>query len=184
MSEQMLIDWYSQYFSTLFNYGVQISNNRELVKDCIQEVFITLKLNPHLFCTIQSPKAYLFTVLRRNIIKELKRESVSLDVYSFNAVLDIEPSHESLLIHEQIDLDFKYRLAKALKKLTNRQREAIFLKFYEGLSYQEVAETMQLQDIKSARNLIYKAIKQLKSDFEINGVSMNLYILLSILLLS
>ena len=182
MPEQQITQWYKAYFSILFNYGMQISNNRELVKDCIQDVFVTLKSNPNLIKSINAPKAYLLTILRRNIIKQLKISTRSLDQYFFREGFVAEPSFEDNLIDEQTNKIFKHQLIRSINKLTTRQREAVFLKFYEGLSYQELADTMQLQNIKSARNLVYRAVKQLKADFEINGVTISLSLLLTLLL--
>jgi len=50
----------------------------------------------------------------------------------------------------------------ALSRLTNRQKEIIYLKYYQNLSYEEVSEIMNI-NYQVARNLLYQAIKSLKS---------------------
>ncbi len=45
--------------------------------------------------------------------------------------------------------------------LTKRQREAIFLKFYNDLSYSDIASIMDLQ-VDSVYNVISKAIESLR----------------------
>ena len=181
--EKELFRWYEAYFSSLFNYGIQITSNKELIKDCIQEIFIHLKLNYQLVADIRKPKVYLYTSLRNKIIQELKKENRLISVDLINGNFEIELPFESELISQQTLIEYQAQLTKSLNKLTFRQKEAIFLKFYEELSYQEVAQTMQLQDVKSARNLVYKAINELKKDFKLSGISIlatTIFLLLSL----
>ncbi|MNE93296.1 RNA polymerase sigma factor [compost metagenome] len=45
--------------------------------------------------------------------------------------------------------------------LTNRQREAIFLRFYEDLSYEEIAELLEM-NLGGTYKLIYRALDRLR----------------------
>jgi DNA-directed RNA polymerase specialized sigma24 family protein len=46
--------------------------------------------------------------------------------------------------------------------LTERQKEAIFLRFYENMEYEQIASLMALKEVKNARTLIYRAIEVLR----------------------
>ena len=48
-----------------------------------------------------------------------------------------------------------------LNKLPARQQEIIFLRFYEGLSYEEIADVMGIQ-LSSTYKLLYKALENLQ----------------------
>jgi RNA polymerase sigma-70 factor (ECF subfamily) len=50
----------------------------------------------------------------------------------------------------------------ALERLSSRQKEIIYLKYYQNLSYEEVSEIMNI-NYQVARNLLYQAIKSLKT---------------------
>jgi RNA polymerase sigma-70 factor (ECF subfamily) len=50
----------------------------------------------------------------------------------------------------------------ALNNLTNRQKEIVYLKYYQNLSYEEVSEIMKI-NYQAARNLLYQTIKTLRS---------------------
>ncbi|HEY1199844.1 MAG TPA: sigma-70 family RNA polymerase sigma factor, partial [Niastella sp.] len=50
---------------------------------------------------------------------------------------------------------------QALGQLSNRQKEIIYLKFYQELNYDEVSEIMNI-NYQAARNLLYQSIKSLK----------------------
>ncbi len=73
-----------------------------------------------------------------------------------------EWSHEHFLIAEQENAEKKQRVLDALGRLSNRQKEIIYLKYYQNLSYEEVSEIMNI-NYQAARNLLYQAIKSLKS---------------------
>ena len=83
--------------------------------------------------------------------------------YDFN--LDLDP--ESLLIaseNHQIKLDI---LQNAMNKLPERQKEAIYLKYYNNLSGQEIADIMNINH-QSVRSTLAKALNNLRDDL---GVS-------------
>jgi len=85
------------------------------------------------------------------------------DSYGF----DFAPSQEDVFIEEECEVERSKKVRKSLQALTKRQREAIFLKFFNQLSYHEVAAIMNLH-VDSVYNLISKAIdilrKKLKAD--------------------
>ena len=54
---------YRRYFPHLLNYGHTISTNEELIKDCIQDLFVNV-FNNSKFRPIDHVKSYLYTALR------------------------------------------------------------------------------------------------------------------------
>jgi RNA polymerase sigma-70 factor (ECF subfamily) len=72
-----------------------------------------------------------------------------------------EVSHDNFMIEKQEDQQKKQRIIDALKTLTNRQREIIYLKIYQELSYEEISDIMSI-NYQVARNLMSQAIKALK----------------------
>jgi RNA polymerase sigma-70 factor (ECF subfamily) len=65
------------------------------------------------------------------------------------------------LIHDQDNEAMKQKVFNALNELSPRQREIIYLKFHQNLSYDEISEIMHI-NYQAARNLIYQSIKMLK----------------------
>ena len=51
----------------------------------------------------------------------------------------------------------------ALSRLSDYQREALFLKYSQGLEYEKIAELLEI-DISSARTLIYRSLKKVKQE--------------------
>ena len=65
------------------------------------------------------------------------------------------------MIARQLTEEKRTRLEEALQKLSPRQKEIIFLKFYNKLSYDEICELMSIST-NSAYKLLNKAIVKLR----------------------
>lgn len=157
-NESAFIRIYETYFDTLYAYGWRICRKEELVKDAIQDMFIDLRKYRSNLNATDSIKFYLFKCLKRTIIKEEGKWYSNLDDIDNSYFFDFTFSHEKILIDRQIDDEKKEKLNKAIALLSPRKREVIYYFFYEGLNYQQIQEIMNLDNIKSARNLIYKAL--------------------------
>ncbi|MEQ8925875.1 MAG: sigma-70 family RNA polymerase sigma factor [Fulvivirga sp.] len=154
---------YDKYFSVLYGYGMQFCQNKALIKDCIQDLFIELWTKKGSLPEVHAVKYYLFQCIRRKVIKTITKKNFLGDASSsveFHLQSDI--STETAIINEEIVQDNAKRIQCSLDRLTSRQREAVFLKFYESLSYNEIALIMHLSDAKYARKLIYRSLKELK----------------------
>src|SRR5690349_5203734 len=71
---------YTSYSVMLFHYGCKYSTDKELVRDCLQDLFLYLKKNRLGLGQTNSIKLYLFKAFRRRIIEYLKKSSNQLAV--------------------------------------------------------------------------------------------------------
>lgn len=155
---------YETYFFQLFNYGRQCCNNKEMVKDCIQELFVELWNKRKNLGETDSIKYYLFKALKRKIIRKIRQHSylsspnLMLEKNIFEIVLPLE-NH---LIAQQDEKERIQKIRDAVNTLSAQQREVIFLMFYENLSYEQIASILSVKT-KTVRNLFGKAIQALKS---------------------
>src|SRR4028118_447381 len=154
---------YQGNFHKLYNYGRKFTSDTELIKDCIQDLFTKLWKNKENLGYTTSIKNYLFTSFRRILIERIvqhKGISTSEELIE-NYHFEITFSYESLLIEGQLDMERKEELSKAIQALSARQREAIFLKFYENLSYEEISVIMSITT-KATYKIVGKAIAILR----------------------
>lgn len=162
-SEKAFVLIYEQFIDALYNYGERLTQDKELIKDSIQDLFVDLWKGKEKLPVVTSVKHYLFKAFKRKLIKKLVRnrklpiDKNILEDYNFEIVF----SHESELISKQISEHEQKRLLRSLNKLPRRQKEAITLKFLDGFSYQEVASIMSMS-VRSTYNLIYRALAMLK----------------------
>jgi RNA polymerase sigma factor (sigma-70 family) len=152
---------YFRYFKFLKAYGQKIILDGDAVKDSIQDLFVEMWNNKERLSIPRSVKAYLIISLQRKLIRYKKKmQRAPLKV---NALPDTElvESKEDQIIFEQNLLDKQRTLSEAIKCLTKRQQEAIHLKFYANLSYDEIVGVMNIS-ADAIYNLVSKAIDTLQ----------------------
>lgn len=154
---------YYRYIHVLYFYGINISGNAALTEDCIQDLFIYLWDNRERLGKTDNIKYYLFTSLRRKILLDVKkdRKTKLQEPGSLPQAADL--SYEHTLIFNQTKSEEKAMLNRAVLSLTKRQQEAIRLRFYDNLSFKEVADSMSLS-IKATYNLISRALHILRGN--------------------
>ncbi|KQC00069.1 RNA polymerase sigma factor [Pedobacter sp. Hv1] len=163
---QALEKLYHLYANMLYNYGTKFSADQDLIRECIQLLFVTLWTRRNHLGQPKNVKNYLFKAFRLSIFKKAKllqrHESYEeVEHYHFQASISIE---EELIIGED-HIALQQRIQASLDQLSSRQREVIFLKFYEGLSYPEIAEVMGIS-VKGSYKLIARAIESLRDKMD------------------
>lgn len=155
---------YRSHVKRMYHYGSQITKDTELIKDCIQNIFISLRRKRGALGEVLCIRAYLFKILTREIVKNLKAEKLS--ELRFEEIKDqffpISICPESIMIQREKEMANKELVREALGQLTSRQRQAILLLYEEGMSYKEVADTMGFNEVKTARKIVYRAMASLK----------------------
>ena len=163
-SEAALVYIYKRFYKVLYNYASQFTQNRELIKDAIHDLFIELMRKRKKLSDTTSIKYYLFKSIKVNLIGKLKRNKKIdlkenlLDGFDFGLSFSIE----QVMIDRQIDEEKKLRIDLALKTLTSKQREIIYYYYFESMGLKEISGLMGFTNQKSAQNLLYKSIKTLR----------------------
>jgi len=159
---------YNKYVHRLYNYGMHSCRDRDLVLDCLQELFTLLWDRKERLGEVTCVNFYLFKSFRRLLMSKLtvgKKILISLSDKEGQG-FDFTPSIEDVLVEEEWEIERNKKLRASLHALTKRQREAIYLKFFNQLSYHEVSKIMDLH-VDSVYNLISKSVdilrKKLKS---------------------
>lgn len=155
---------YRTYAGVLFQFGCQFSKDQMLVQDCIQNLFISLRKKRGSLSEVSNIKGYLLRSIQREVLRNGKKTSskMVLDDSQMDSFFQIELSPETSFIQRESADQRKIQLQEALKKLTAKQRQAILLFYEEELSYKEIAQIMDFNEVKSARKLIYRALSSLK----------------------
>ena len=149
-------------YRTLFNYAINFCNDRDFAKDAIQDLLIHIwEKREHI--NIQYVNIYFLKALRNQLLQGFRKTNRSytfIDLESANFISDNENA-ETVIEQRESFLENKNRLKNAIEDLPKRQKEAIFLKFYEGLENEQIADLMQVNR-QSVANLLFKAISTLK----------------------
>ena len=156
---------YSRYIRDLYRFGSQVSQNEEIVKDCIQDVFVTLIRLKIPLKKVKSIKSYLYKSLYRAIVEKLRRERRYLadhPVLYNPGGFEIEISGESRLINEETYRLEVAKMNEQLQQLSKKQKTAILLYYYEGFSHEEIAGLMHLSNKNSVTKLIRRALDTIR----------------------
>ena len=146
----------------LLTYGSRITKDHFLIEDCIQDIFVELWYKREVIGDTDNIKLYLLKSLRRKIIRALMVKSrIQVQSLDDDYEDELEFSAEFNLIQDEVVNDRRKQLKDGLAQLSKRQREAVYLKFYEHFDYNEISEAMNLT-VKSTYKLIGKAIETLR----------------------
>lgn len=164
-NQEALSKLFCKYYTLLFRYGYKIIPREDLIEDAIQELFLILWDRRETIDEARSVKSYLFCSLRRIVFRKLKkqknRKERNRTYYIENLFGDLF-NKEELMVHFETKCERREKLSDAIDGLSKRQKEAIYLKFYEGLSYKEIAYVMEINR-QSAYNHISEAIRLLQN---------------------
>ncbi len=149
-------------YRLLFNYATRFTKNRDFIKDCIQDLFLELwERRAHLTDT-PYVTIYLIKSLRNNLLRQLRQEKAlgETDEWDQETFAD-ETTIEQELIAAELLSEQAQTIRRAIEQLPARQQEVIFLKFYEGLSNEEISQVMDIER-QTVANFIYRALNQMK----------------------
>ncbi len=167
---------YQHYFGNLYTYGMRVHNDPSLIKDSIQEVFIDLIQRRSSLKATGTIHLYLFKALRHQIMQELRARNRKIEIAK-SLTSDISVADST--IEQQIENQETYTtrqkvIQNALGKLSAHQREAIFLRFTQGLEYEDISRIIGI-DLASARTLVYRSLKKVKELIGGNSFILFLY---------
>lgn len=156
---------YEEFVDVLFAYGSKITNDRELLKDCIQDLFYNLyRYN----IKMQRPEYlefYLFRSLKNDIVRKIKNDRQRASLTEENVVLfdlKFQAEHDYHEIEsEELRVD---ALRKILQTITPQKREMLFLKFSTGLNYAEIGEIVGLS-ADAVKKQVYRTLDDLRGRF-------------------
>jgi RNA polymerase sigma factor (sigma-70 family) len=152
------------YAKPLFNYGYRLCNDRDFLKDCIQDLFVEVWNRRDKIKAGEQFKWYLFKALRNSIFREQAKFLRNLpltDEYDFIVEFDVE-YHQIITDSEQ---ELICKVKRTLEHLPPRQKEVLYLRYFEGLPFDDIAEIMEISK-QSSHNLLQKAYKSFREKWE------------------
>lgn len=151
------------YYADLKAYGIKIAGQENDAQEAIQLLFVKIWEKRNTLNEVISIKSYLLKAYRRTLIDFLQAEKKQQSLVVPNSTFIIAPSE--LKMFHQAKTAQAEQLAKLLNQLPDKQKEIIYLRFYNQLSYLEIAEIIDL-NYQSVRNYSVKAIKFLRKNWQ------------------
>ncbi len=155
---------YERFVKPLYNYAHKLTHDPQTAQDAVQELFVEIWEARERLGATNSIRFYLYRSLRRKIHRSYQTDwRTELNALQEHEVPDalLWPSIEDMTITEEsLEANVKW-LKLQLEQLSAREYEALQLRFYDGLEYEQIAEILQIND-QSARNLVTRAIQRLR----------------------
>ena len=153
---------YNLHINVLFNYGLKLTIDKELLKDCIHDIFVKLYTKKDELGTIDNLRSYLFISLKNKLCDELRRRmymsDTAVEEVSISTPTDVEDDY---MEEEQRKNEFSL-VRRLLDQLSPRQREALTLYYIEEKKYEDICEIMNM-NYQSVRNLMHRGLTKLRS---------------------
>ena len=150
-----------ELFHALYYYALKLLEDNELADDAVQDLFIKIWVKRASIGELQKVKAYFFSALRHQVLNQLR--NLRLRQLNISRIIqpEIEFSPEEIVVHQEEADSLRARLLELLNGLPPRQREAIYLHYFENLDYQQVASIMGV-NYQSVLNLVQKAMQKMR----------------------
>ena len=153
---------YDLHINILFNYGLKLTIDKELLKDCIHDIFVKLYVKKDELGVIDNLKSYLFISLKNKLCDELRKRMYMSDtaVEEINVVssTDVEDDY----MEEEKTRNNLLLVNNLMDQLSPRQREALTLYYIEEKKYEDICEIMDM-NYQSVRNLMHRGLTKLRS---------------------
>jgi RNA polymerase sigma factor (sigma-70 family) len=146
----------------LFRYGLKLIREPETVDDCIQNLFLKLWKNRNNLKPVKDIKPYLFRSLRNHIIDilELRKPTIPID-HDIEELFILEFTPEDFIISDQVEKETQEKVIHLLNQLTPRQRHAVYLRYFENMEFETIAQIMDMQ-VQSVRNSISRGLQVMR----------------------
>ncbi|MDR3651797.1 MAG: RNA polymerase sigma factor [Paludibacter sp.] len=153
---------YNLHVNMLYNYGYRLTTDVELLKDCIQDVFIKIYNKRTELDAVINFKSYLLISLKNKLCDESRKRIHLSDVAVDELdVISCDNIEHDYINAEKASLDNAF-VSKMLNQLSPRQRSAIELYYIEEKKYEDICVIMNM-NYQSVRNLIHRGISKLRS---------------------
>jgi RNA polymerase sigma factor (sigma-70 family) len=160
-------DLYRFNYQVLYSYALKISGDKELSMDCVQDLFVRLWEKREQLNEVSKVRSYLLQSIWHSVVKIMKKQNKNV-LINENGHYDIEvvfPHLDSLIVSQEKDAK-KKTLDHALNNLSSRQKEIIFMQYYEGLTIDEIQQITELK-YQSIKNLTHRAMIVLRESFNL-----------------
>ncbi|MRG46023.1 sigma-70 family RNA polymerase sigma factor [Chitinophaga sp. SYP-B3965] len=176
---QHVDSWYAQFHVHLIHVATRWGYGEEESRDLVQQFFLDLlqkNLDP---AGILHPKTYLTRAFTHKLIDD-HRKSKQQQSATLADTTAYEPSVLETLVRIQSNEELLASVKAAFKRLPARCQKVIHLKYYEGLTTEQIAERTGL-NTRSVYNNLYEGIKTLREELKQSNPKMKFAAIFSLL---
>ena len=143
---------YDDHAQPLFAFLLNFTRNEDDTREVLQEIFVKLARQPDLLRTARDERAFLIRLAHNAAIDLMRRRGTRArrdDEFSVESVQTFAPTSDP------DEAAFRASLSAALDVLPSDQRAVVHLKLWEGLTFEEIAEALEIPPNTAASRYRY-----------------------------
>jgi RNA polymerase sigma-70 factor (ECF subfamily) len=145
---------YDEHAQALFAFLLNLTREEEDTHDLLQEIFIKLARQPDLLRGVREERAFLIR-LAHNAAVDLMRRRGTRQKYQDQFGSELEQISPFARASDPDEHAFRSALAEALLELPPEQRAVVHLKLWEGLTFEAIAEALEIPQNTAASRYRY-----------------------------
>jgi RNA polymerase sigma-70 factor (ECF subfamily) len=157
--------FYDFHIQGLYRYAQRVTRDDIIIADAIQDIFFEVWKNREKLSPPKSFRFYLLAMLRNRIIY-LSKDTHYIPLERVAETSEMSESPEENFIEHEFIATKNKQVHHFLKMLSDNQQQILILRFFEELSYSEIADLLQIKE-QSVRNLIQRSILKLRDLMDI-----------------
>jgi RNA polymerase sigma-70 factor, ECF subfamily len=155
-----------QYQHRLLRYLLYLTGRRELAEDLFQETWIRVLERGHQFSDRYTFSTWLFTIARNLTIDHMRRKQpASLDglLHSDDGEsnFDVAATGQASAFDLTLQREQNEHISAGMERLPAEYREALVLRFQEGMSLEEIA-SVACVPLGTVKSRIYRGLSALE----------------------
>jgi RNA polymerase sigma-70 factor (ECF subfamily) len=151
-AEEQLSRLYDAHAASLFGYFLNLTRDEADTRDLLQSLYCQLAQRPELLDGVRNERAFLLRMAHNAAIDLIRRHDV---LRRRNEALAAEPTEVFEQTNDPDDAAFRQELEAALAQLPPEQRAVVHLKLWEGLTFEAIAETVDVPPNTAASRYRY-----------------------------
>ncbi len=150
---------FRKYYGQLVRFAMGYINDGPTCEEIVQDVFIKIWENAPRISITSTVAGYFYSSVRNHCLNYIKHESIKKKHEKGQSYVNTD---DNPVIGEKLNMDFfKHILSQAVKNLPVKCREIFEMAKFEGLSYDEIAEYLEVST-KTVENQMGIALKKLR----------------------
>ncbi len=150
-----------RYYRPLFDYGLKFQKDPDILRDDLHDLMLSLWERRAFLNDTGNLKLYLFAALRHQIFRGKQSAGLLTAMSEELDAASAEQAIEAEMIQAESARTQSVQISHVMQKLSGRQQEVLHLKFFEGLSNEQIAGLLGISR-PGVANLLYSALRAFK----------------------
>ena len=168
-SQQDYATLHAKLYPKLYVYASKMLHDDDLVDDLLQDLFVKFWENRRKIGTIKNVEAYFYRSTRSIVLNYIRLKKQRDSKLILMPSPEIVFSAEDVMVSNESNSLTKELLLSALNSLPAKQREILNMRFYDELSYPQIAQVLGIR-YQSVINHVYRAVQSLRQISELSSV--------------